>query len=461
MSENIRRLVWDLESDGLLNTVTKIHCLVITDQETGEVTRFATGATDLRDGTVLEGLHYLFNKHNLEGYHIGGHNVINYDHAVVEKLYPGMFQVDESRVFDTLVMARLVWSHIKDIDAGLIKKGTLPGTLFGRHSLEAWGVRLGELKGDFAKKVKGEVEANVWEFFTEDMLNYCEQDTKVTLKLLEKILAKDYSQRAIDLEHGIQWVMSQMMRNGFVFDEQKAATLLVTLTAHQARLETTLMATFANWEVKMPDFIPARDNKTLGYTKGVAVPRVKTVMFNPQSHDHIANRLVALYGWVPVDFTPAGKPSVTEEVMKELTYPEAPLLTEYLMVSKRISQLSTGKAAWLQLSNKGVIHGSINPNGAITGRCTHSKPNISQVPNGHAAYGPECRALFTVPKGWLLCGADASGLELRCLAHYMARWDDGAYTTALLTGDIHTTNQLAAGLPTRDNAKTFILILPG
>jgi DNA polymerase I-like protein with 3'-5' exonuclease and polymerase domains len=148
---------------------------------------------------------------------------------------------------------------------------------------------------------------------------------------------------------------------------------------------------------------------------------------------------------------------VDEDVMKELDYPEAPLLTEYLMVSKRLGQLSEGDAAWMKLvTSKGFIHGSINPNGAVTGRATHMRPNISQVPNGEAVYGHDCRDLFGVPEGWLLVGADASGLELRCLAHYMARWDKGEYGNVLLNGDIHSVNQKAAGLPTRANAKTFI-----
>lgn len=454
----IKRAIWDLETNGLLDTVTKIHCLVIRDLRTGGVFRFSDEPAENRHGTVLEGLADLLNLHHKHGYHIGGHNTINYDHAVVEKLFPGMFKFDQSRCFDTLVMARLIWSHIKEIDAGLMQKGKLPGALFGRHSLEAWGVRLGLLKGDFGKKEVAD-DTDVWAVFTQEMLNYCDRDTEVTAKLLDRCLAKNYSQQAIDLEHNIQWAMSQMMRNGFPFNEEEAALLLVRLITHRDRLEVDLKKVFGNWEVKMPDFIPKRPNKTLGYVIGVPVPRFKTVVFNPRSRDHIANRLTALYGWVPdkeTGYTDGGKPKVDEDVMKDLTYPEAPLLTEYLMVSKRLGQLSEGDNAWLKLVNKGKIHGSINPNGAVTGRATHSRPNISQVPASGSPYGPECRALFGVPSGWTLVGADASGLELRCLAHFMARWDNGAYGTALLEGDIHSVNQKAAGLPTRDNAKTFI-----
>lgn len=450
---DVKRAVWDLETNGLLDTVSKIHCMVIRTESAS--VRFSDEPSEGRQGTILEGLRHLEKMHMEDGFHIGGHNTINYDHAVVEKLYPDMFIFDRDRCFDTLVMARLIWSHIKEIDAGLMKKGVLPGALFGRHSLEAWGVRLGLLKGDFGKK-EAESEVDVWSVFTQEMLDYCDRDTEVTMKLLSACLKKGYSQQAIDLEHQIQWVMSQMQRNGFCFNEQAAAELLVKLIAHRDRLEAELKNTFGNWEVQLPDFIPKRPNKTLGYQVGVPVPRFKTVVFNPRSRDHIANRLTFLHGWVPEEFTDGGKPKVDEEVMKDLPYPEAPLLTEYLMVSKRLGQLSEGDNAWMKLVNKGKIHGSINPNGAVTGRATHSRPNISQVPSGNSEYGEECRSLFGVPEGWTLVGADASGLELRCLAHYMARWDSGAYGEALLNGDIHSVNQKAAGLPTRANAKTFI-----
>lgn len=459
---DIKRLIWDLETDGLLDAVTKVHCLVLRDFPSMKVIgRYSDESAFDRQGTVLEGLAFLFKLHNEQGYWIGGHNTINYDHPVVEKLFPGMFTYDKLRTFDTLVMARLIWSHIKEIDAGLMKKGVLPGALFGRHRLEAWGVRMGILKGDFGKK-ETEADTNVWAFFTQEMLDYCDQDTLVTAKLLLKCLGKNYSQQAIDLEHKIQWVMSQMMRNGFCFDEEKAAKLLVKLIIHRDRLEEELKQfdTFADWQVRLPDLIPKRNNKTLGYIAGVPVEKFKTVMFNPRSRDHISGRLIAKYGWVPDKedgYTDGGKPKVDEEVMKGLPYPEAPLLTEYLMVSKRLGQLSEGKHAWLKLVNtQGRIHGSINPNGAVTGRATHSKPNISQTPNGSAPYGPECRDLFGVPHGWILVGADASGLELRCLAHFMARYDNGDYCTVILSGDVHTVNQNAAGLPSRDNAKTFI-----
>jgi DNA polymerase I-like protein with 3'-5' exonuclease and polymerase domains len=126
------------------------------------------------------------------------------------------------------------------------------------------------------------------------------------------------------------------------------------------------------------------------------------------------------------------------------------------MLQKRIGQLSEGNNGWLKLVKNGKLHGRVNPNGAVTGRATHQNPNLGQVPSLSSEYGKECRELFTVPKGWKLMGADASGLELRCLAHYMHRYDDGEYVDVVLNGDIHTVNQIAAGLPSRADSKRFI-----
>lgn len=427
-------IVFDLETDGLLDEVTKIHCLVIKDTNTGQIDTFIgddiiTGLTYLKSGSV-----------------IAGHNVIKYDIPVIQKLYP-WFTIDPTKVFDTLVATRLIWANIKDTDTALLKQEKLPGKLFGSHSLAAWGYRLGNYKGDYS---------GGWGTFSQEMLDYCVQDVEVTASLYQKIIDKNYAQTALDLEHQVAWLMAKQERNGFHFDMKKAAELLGTLVQRRGELERELKEYFGSWEVQLPDFVPARDNKTLGYKKGVPVKKIKTVEFNPSSRDHIADRLITLYGWKPVDFTEGGKPMVDEVVLGKLSYPPCKQLTEYLLVQKRISQLNEGGQAWMKCEKKGKIHGSINPNGAVTGRATHSYPNISQVPSSGSPYGPECRELFTVPADWLLVGADASGLELRCLAHFMAKWDGGKYAEILLGGDIHTENQKAAGLLTRNQAKTFI-----
>ncbi len=447
-------LICDIETNGLLDNVTVVHCIAAKDIDTGTVHTF-------HGSTIEEGVRFLQGADLLIF-----HNGISYDIPVLNKLYP-WFSVEPSKVLDTLVLARLIYTNIKDIDMGLLKKQKLPGRLFGSHSLEAYGYRLGLMKGEYAYEFKkafiaawGEdawVPGMEWESFSQAMLDYNVQDVEVTEALYLKLAAKNYSPMAIELEHQIQWLMAQQVRNGFHFNEGKAAVLYSTLSQRRADLERELKEFFGSWEVKLPDFIPKRDNKTRGYKAGVPVPRSKIVEFNPSSRDHIADRLKTLYGWNPEKFTDGGKPMVDESVLSALDYPPCKLLTEYLLVAKRIAQLAEGDQAWLKLVKKGRIHGSINPNGAVTGRATHAYPNIAQVPSSSSPYGHECRELFEIPDGWsALVGADASGLELRCLAHFMAKWDGGAYGEILLNGDIHTANQEAAGLPTRNNAKSFI-----
>jgi len=431
-------LIFDLETNGLLDDVTHIHCLVIKDTETGSVTSYDNKTSGRR---IEIGLRWL-EKADL----IVGHNVIKYDIPVIQKLYP-WFEISKKNVCDTLVCTRLIWSNIKDHDARLMQEERLPTKLYGSHSLEAWGYRLGNYKGDF----KGP-----WDTFTTEMLEYCIQDVEVTHALYDKILSKNYSVAALELEHDVAWLMAKQERNGFCFDTQKAAALYAKLVQRRGELERELKDYFGSWVIQLPDFIPKVNNKTKGYVKGVPVKKTKTIEFNPSSRDHIADRLINLYGWKPVDFTEGGKPMVDEDVLSKLDFPPCKLLTEYLLIQKRAGQLSEGQQAWMKSEKKGKIHGSVNPNGAVTGRATHAYPNIAQVPSGGSAYGPECRELFTVPRGWLLVGADASGLELRCLAHFMAKYDGGKYGDILLTGDIHTANQEAAGLSTRAQAKTFI-----
>jgi len=134
--------------------------------------------------------------------------------------------------------------------------------------------------------------------------------------------------------------------------------------------------------------------------------------------------------------------------------PEAEVISEFLMIQKRISQISS----WFKELDEDTfrVHGFVNHNGTITGRMTHRNPNMAQIPSSSSSYGKECRACWTIPKGYKLVGIDASGLELRMLAHYM---NDEEYTNEILNGDIHTTNQKLAGLESRNQAKTFIYAL--
>jgi DNA polymerase I-like protein with 3'-5' exonuclease and polymerase domains len=137
-------------------------------------------------------------------------------------------------------------------------------------------------------------------------------------------------------------------------------------------------------------------------------------------------------------------------VLDGIDRPEAKAVARYMMLQKRVAQIDS----WLKaVQDDGRVHGRVITNGAVTGRMTHQSPNMAQVPAVSAPFGTECRSCWTVDEGNKLVGIDASGLELRMLAHYM---DDEDYTNEILNGDIHTANQQAAGLETRSLAKTFI-----
>ena len=127
------------------------------------------------------------------------------------------------------------------------------------------------------------------------------------------------------------------------------------------------------------------------------------------------------------------------------------------MLQKRLGMLADGNNAWLKLvDDDGKLRHTINTLGTVTGRASSFGPNLQQVPAVRAAFGKECRELFTVPDGYQLCGADLSGIELRCLAHMLQ--DGGQYADIIMQGDIHQANADMAGI-SRDQAKTMIYAL--
>ena len=430
-----KHLIFDIETDGLLDTVTQVHCIAVHDVDTGEAVAYHGDA-------ITECLEVLDKADTLIG-----HNILCFDLPVLNKLYhwaPRNYVL----LIDTLVCTRLIYPDLTNDDFRL-KPRHLPMKLYGRHSLEAWGFRLGVYKGDFCKTTD-------WKEWSPEMEQYCIQDTTVTKRLYDMVIAKNYSQKALDLEHEFQKIIFQQEQYGFCFDKEAAVKLYGELAQKRDALKRQLQEAFPAKE-EGEWFTPKRDNKTKGYKAGVPVWRGELVPFNPSSRTHIAERLMEKYQWSPVEYTDKGAPKVDEEVLSALDYPECKLLSEYLMLNKRLGQLAEGNQAWLKsIGEDGRIHGQVTTNGAVTGRCTHHHPNIAQVPAVGAPYGEECRRLFGPPVGYYQLGCDASGLELRCLAHYMARYDNGAYRDVLLTGDIHTHNQHAAGLATRAEAKRFI-----
>ena len=382
----------DLEADGL--NPTRIWCVVTRENGVNTVHKDPGSLTRALEGSVS----------------VVGHNLIGYDLPVLKRLWG--VSVAPERIVDTLVLSRLY-----------------DPSRAGGHSLKVWGELLGFPKGDH----------DDWSCLSTAMIEYCERDTEVT-EAVHKQLVKDmagFDQRSIDLEHKVQYAVQQQERNGWLLDQELAHDLLATFKERMNEIEEEL-------QEKFPPIIHQRWSEKTGKRL-----KDRVEIFNVGSRQQIARRLSTL-GVVFQKVTEKGNPIVDEAVLDTIDLPEARSISEYLMLQKRYAQVHS----WLEhVQDDGRVHGRVISNGAVTGRMTHQSPNMAQVPASHSPYGHECRSCWTVPEGKALVGFDASGLELRMLAHYM---DDKEFTNVLLTEDIHTRNQLAAGLETRPQAKTFI-----
>ena len=415
------RLIFDIETNGL--APTKVWVIITKDIDTGVISSY------------VEGQWPTFNKAIAQAQEVIGHNIIGYDIPACERLLGTDFSA--CKITDTLVMSRLANPQRE------------------AHSLGHWGEKLGYPKGDYSD----------WSQYTHDMLLYCEQDVNVNHEVYKALLKEldGFSADSLDLEHDVQNIIQQQIRNGWLLDQPKARDLVAELKEKSYELEEIVQKVF----LPLPTFYKAivpkvkKDGsysivglKFLGERweeVGGPFSRIDWPVFNLGSRQQIG-RYLKHFGWKPKTFTETGHPIVSEDVLKNVKgIPEAELIASYLLVGKRIAQVSS----WLEAVNEDTqrVHGYVNTNGAVTGRMTHSKPNLAQVPSSSSLYGPECRACWIVDSGYKLVGIDASGLELRMLAHYM---NDADYTNTILTGDIHTANQLAAGLDTRNQAKTFI-----
>lgn len=355
-----------------------------------------------------------------------------------------------------MVMCRALWHDVIIKDFVRIKDGLLPGRLPGRlkgsHSLEAYGHRLGILKGDYGK------QEDAWDVYTEEMLEYCKQDVEVTAYLYKRILEAGASDQMIDLENKFAMAMQVQMEKGVHFNEKAAIALMIDIRAEKEKIDEELKTAFPT-RVVSKDLATVTtskvNNRNRFISKGSQFCKIIYQEFNPNSRQQIAERLMEK-GWVPDDYTDKGNVKLNETVLDSMDIPEAKLLSRSMMLTKRLGQISDGNQGWLKQLQGDRIYGRINTGGAISGRCTHSTPNLAQVPSNNSPFGPECRVLFDVSTGYKLVGCDAAGLELRCLAHYLARFDSGAYADIVLNGDIHTANMKAAGLTERNQAKTFI-----
>ena len=393
----MKRLVVDIETDSL--DAKEIFCIV---------------AKDLDDDRI-----YTFTQKNMEYCKplleqsdiLVMHNGVSFDAPVLKRLLG--CNIPLSKIRDTLLLSQL---------ADPMREGG--------HSLAAWGEKLG-----FAK-----IEFEDFSRYSDEMLKYCIRDVELTAKVYTTLVPelKKFSPRSIKLEHQIRAIIDKQEENGFALDEPKAMQLLAKLTDESEQIKQQLQDVFK------PIVEQRYSEKTGNRLKD------KVTVFNPASRKQIAERLMDL-GWQPQKHTEKGQPIVAEEVLEKLDIPEAKLIARYLMLEKRASQIKS----WLEhVDDDGKVHGKVLTLRTISGRMAHTSPNMAQIPAVYSPYGKECRDVWTTSSdNYILLGSDASSLELRMLAHYL---NDKDFTREVVEGDVHAANQRAAGLPTRDNAKTFI-----
>jgi len=433
-SANEKWLVFDLESDGLYDVVTKIHCIVIHNVTTNQTSSYGP------DG-IADAIAYLATADVLIG-----HNICFYDIPVLQKLHSF---TSKARIIDTLICTRLIWPKEKLYDLDLEQYPQVPSNLRGSASLKAWGWRLADHKINFKD----------FSEYSQEMLEYCIQDVSVTTKLWKHIVKENYPEPSLKLEHDFALVINKQIRAGVPFDVDACIDLVDDLRAKQIQLEAQLRDIFPPIEHRSW-FTPRVNNKMRGYVKGVPFEKISHEEFNPGSRQQIVDRLKSKYGWEPEKTTEKGNPVLDDEVLEKLPYPEAKPLAEYMLIKKRLGQIADGNNAWLKLVNNdtGRMHGDVVTSGCITGRCAPRNPNMGQVPAGYSPYGKECRSLFHAPQGWDMIGIDAKALELRCLAGYLALWDQGEYAKLVINPeeDIHTINQNLFGVESRDISKRLL-----
>ena len=427
-------ITFDVETNALRpRDVTTIHCCAI---HTGNQTRLLKDPKEWLE--ILENAEVLV-----------GHNIIQYDIPAILNVYPNF--KPKGKLIDTLILCRMLYPNILDTDFKKKWEG-MPIQLYGRHSLEAYGFRLGYNKrhADLADFTK----------LTKELAERCVCDVELNVKLWSRLQPKaDSIPCAVDLEMRFASLISLQERSGFAFNVQGALELEAEINGQLNILSERLRQRFPFVDGGL--FTPKRDNGPRGYVAGAAMCRL--VDLNPNSRDHIAWLLQNHLGWKPEEFTKEGKPKVDETVLSKI--PGAEDFVSHLTLQKRLGQLSTGANAWLKLVERdNRIHGSVINVGCATARCSHVNPNMAQVPAVRSVLGPECRALFGPGRlggggSTKQVGVDLSGIEARCLAHYLWPFDGGAFADEVLNGDIHTANQNAAGLSSRDQAKTFFYAL--
>lgn len=442
-------VIFDIETDNLYHKVTKLHCIAL--KRIGvddEVLLF-----DDIVNPISNGLDILYSADRLIG-----HNIIQYDIPVLEKLY----NIKLTRnVLDTLNLSMICFPE------------------YQKHGLEDWGTRLGFEKfnpvtgkeyTDEEWKERKKIKQTVWDNYTEEMGAYCKQDVRVTELVLWKCNVDELDPNVIKLSNDFSWIIADQVNNGCRIDKEGLEKLQAQIEVEEKRASEELLKqlpTFIDYDFK----VYKRNNKNQNIKAGdIEAIEIKTP-FNLQSTYHWMRYLKEKYGFEPPLVRRKGKekptPCLDDEVLADIEdkYPEVKDLLLWKTANKIRKMIYTGDTSvYNLLDEKGIIRGGVKTDGTVSGRCAHNNPNLATMPGVRTnddgiilgikgKYAYEVRSLFIPRDGFVQVGFDAKGLEYMCLAHYI---NNKHFSVDVIeNGDIHTFTQNALGFETRKQAKTF------
>jgi DNA polymerase I len=480
------KLVFDIEANGLLRTVTKCWMIVCIDLTTKQEFIFCDfiesleplGSNEKPIVRPLKEFKKLFDKAT----ELYGHNILSYDLPALKKLF-GWKPNKNTRLVDTLLMSQVL--NYKRFPR-----------LGNRHSLAAWGQALNYPK----------VEHEDWSQFSNEMLHRCRVDVSLNLKVKD-ILFEEFKKlpdtskarisKSLRNEHSVAEFCARAAERGWLFDKAKAEDLLVDMSIRLKEIEDfvnpqlflQLKKVDSVNDFKKPKYLKSgiydqHTAKYFGIDQKSALDETNRLVDGPycriafEQPDvgslEAVKELLYSKGWEPDDWnykdeaTPNGgykKVKTTPKLSSSSLEPLGELgatIDKYYTIRSRHSVLTS----WLKvLTPDSRLHGDCFTIGTPTGRARHAI--ITNVPSAGAVYGDEIRSLFICDKGNKIIGADSSGNQFRALCHYLK---NPQYTEAVVSGnsedgtDVHTLNAKALSEilkeeVSRKKGKTFIYAL--
>lgn len=446
--------VFDVEADGFLHEASQIWCAGIYDVSADKYTyygRMGYGVLRfLRDLNTFDVL--------------VAHNCVNYDIKLIKKLYPMWKLKPHVELIDTLVLAKfIIWKDkLKKSDQ---VRGIVPPKLWGSYSLKAFGIRMAYPKGDYTDFTR----------WAPEMVKYLKRDVMLNYRLYQELIKADIPWKTFNIEMQTREIMADQMENGIRFDKQLALEVKQKLEKEKEDILNQLQKQFPPFYTYADKnlFVPARNDRRLGYTKGAPCQKIKLVEFSPTSKHHVALKLLQL-GYIPEAYQDKDKvkpdikyqyerlgiqattnPKITYKTLQRANIEGSSLIKRYTLLDKRLGQLANGKNAFLKRLVGDRVYPQVDSLGANSRRMTHHKFNSAQVPNGEKPYGPEFRAMFLADKGWDAVGMDSSSLESRMKAHGLFPFDKGDFIKVVETGKIHDMNMQYLDVKNKGIAKGF------